>query len=327
MCNYEWVKVTDNAAFAPRDGAGALVFKGKMWLLGGWNPRDMEHFPRMCNNEVWSSEDGLTWDLINENTFHSFGRTFRRRLDWEGRHSAGNVVFKDKMWIVGGDANQGHHQNDVWNSEDGKTWHYVNIDNPVPWGPRSLHQTLVFKDQIWVLGGQTMPLFADVEEKVYYDIWRSSDGVNWEKVETKSPLWEARSVFGAGLVFKDKIWILGGATYETPRRDKKILYNDVWCSEDGENWEKVADQAAWRPRSFPDTAVFDGKMWILEGSFAHEGGNQNDVWYSEDGINWHELPNTPWAPRHAASVFVYDNALWMVAGNNMESDVWKLHRK
>ena len=45
------------------------------------------------------------------------------------------------------------------------------------------------------------------------------------------------------------------------------------------------------------------------------------------GIGWHELPNTPWKPRHAASVFVHAGSLWMVAGNNMESDVWKLTRK
>jgi hypothetical protein len=25
-------------------------------------------------------------------------------------------------------------------------------------------------------------------------------------------------------------------------------------------------------------------------------------------------------------VFVYDDALWVVAGNNMESDVWRLRR-
>ena len=59
----------------------------------------------------------------------------------------------------------------------------------------------------------------------------------------------------------------------------------------------------------------------------HESGNRNDVWYSADGVNWHEVPNTPWKPRHAASVFVHDDALWMVAGNNMESDVWKLQRR
>jgi hypothetical protein len=50
------------------------------------------------------------------------------------------------------------------------------------------------------------------------------------------------------------------------------------------------------------------------------------VWYSDDGKTWHEVPDTPWAPRHAASVFVFQNALWMVAGNNMTSDVWKLER-
>ena len=56
-------------------------------------------------------------------------------------------------------------------------------------------------------------------------------------------------------------------------------------------------------------------------------GNRKDVWYSADGVNWYEVPNTPWPPRHAASVFVHENALWMVAGNNMMSDVWKLQRR
>ncbi|MCA9133164.1 MAG: hypothetical protein KDA45_08415, partial [Planctomycetales bacterium] len=55
---YHWVNVTQTAAYAPRDGAGALVFQDKMWLLGGWNPPDREHFPLDCNNEVWNSTDG-----------------------------------------------------------------------------------------------------------------------------------------------------------------------------------------------------------------------------------------------------------------------------
>ena len=64
-------------------------------------------------------------------------------------------------------------------------------------------------------------------------------------------------------------------------------------------------------------------MWVLEGIAR---ANRNDVWYSDDGNNWYEAPATPWRPRHAASVFVFDGALWMVAGNNMEPDVWKLVR-
>ena len=38
--SYQWLNVTSKAAFRPRDGAGALVFKDRMWLIGGWNPFD-----------------------------------------------------------------------------------------------------------------------------------------------------------------------------------------------------------------------------------------------------------------------------------------------
>lgn len=55
---YVWEKVTLDAEFKPRDGAGAIVHDGKLWLIGGWNPRDKEFFPLICNNEVWSSTDG-----------------------------------------------------------------------------------------------------------------------------------------------------------------------------------------------------------------------------------------------------------------------------
>jgi hypothetical protein len=44
-------------------------------------------------------------------------------------------------------------------------------------------------------------------------------------------------------------------------------------------------------------------------------------------VHWTEVPGTPWPKRHAASVFEYDDALWVVAGKNMQSDVWKLTRK
>ena len=70
-------------------------------------------------------------------------------------------------------------------------------------------------------------------------------------------------------------------------------------------------------------STVDGVSWTR----AAESGNRRDVWYSADGVDWTELPDTPWAPRHAASVFVHDGSLWMVAGNNMEPDVWRLSRR
>lgn len=317
---YEWSKVTMDAPFAPRDGAGALVFRDRMWLIGGWNPGDKEHFPSICANDVWTSVNGLDWNQEKPNTFGT--DRFDAENDWEGRHTAGYVVFQDKMWIVGGDANQGHCQTDVWCSVDGRVWECV--DRCVPWGPRVLHHTLAFKGRIWVIGGQTLPQFSPAEEEVFHDdIWNTEDGVRWERVEMNLPRWPQRGMIGGNVVFNDRMWILGGGTYDTPKRPDRNFYNDVWSSEDGVNWECHIECAPWAPRQYHDVAVFDDRMWVMEG---YGRANRNDVWYSTDGVEWHEVPDTPWKDRHAASVFVHDSALWMVAGNNMESDVWRLQR-
>ena len=318
---YEWIKVTTTAAFAPRDGAGALTFNGRMWFLGGWNPSDKKHFPRICNNEVWSSRDGATWTPEKPNTF--LDSTFDAAADWEGRHTAGYVVHRDKMWIVGGDVNQGHYHFDVWNTADGKSWQFVNKGRPVPWGPRALHYTVVHDDRIWVIGGMTIPQIAKADDAVYRDLWTTADGLEWQKLEPREPCWSPRGMIGGSAVLNGRIWILGGGTYDTPKQPKRNFYSDVWSSADGITWTRHLEKAPWEPRQYHDVAVFDNRLWVLEGYY---NGNRKDVWHSVDGVHWAEIPNTPWKPRHAASVFVHDNALWMVAGNNMEPDVWKLTR-
>ena len=118
---YEWVPMTMDAKFRPRDGAGALTFRGRMWLLGGWNSQDLVNFPRHCINEVHSSRDGIEWTLVKPNTFITGHGLFRPNEDWEGRHTAGYAVLNDKLWIIGGDVNQGHYHYDVWNSEGRRT--------------------------------------------------------------------------------------------------------------------------------------------------------------------------------------------------------------
>jgi len=319
---YEWKQVTAKAPFAPRDGAGALTFHGRMWLIGGWNPGEKKLFPRICTNEVWSSAGGMEWRRDKANTF--LDASFDATKDWEGRHTAGYAVFKDKMWIIGGDVNQGHYHFDVWNSSDGKEWTHVNKGKPVPWGPRALHYTVTHDNKIWVIGGQTIPQLAKEKEIFYRDIWNTTDGIHWTEVKPKGTFWPQRGMIGGSAVFQGKIWILGGGTYDTPKMPTRKFFNDVWSSVDGIIWTQHVDKAPWESRQYHDVAVFDGSLWIMEG---YASGNRNDVWHSADGVHWHELPKTPWAPRHAASVFVHDNALWMVAGNNMESDVWKLTRK
>jgi len=172
------------------------------------------------------------------------------------------------------------------------------------------------------MGGQTLPTFAPHEEIFYSDVWCSEDGCAWTRVADGLP-WAPRGMIGGSAVFRGRIWIPGGGTYDTPRRPERLFYNDVWSSADGVTWECGTAAAPWHARQYHDVAVFDGRLWVMEG-WHRDGGNRSDVWHSADGVNWTELPGTPWAPRHAASLFAGADALWMVAGNNMQPDVWKL---
>lgn len=324
--NYMWIKVAEKATFPARDGAGALVYDNKMWLIGGWNPGDKKTFPihSSCNNEVWNSSDGITWSVVKPNTH--LDDSFDPTTDWEARHTAGYVTYQNKMWLIGGDPLLGHYQYDVWNSDDGKTWNWVNRGKPVPWGPRVLHYTFVFQGKIWIIGGQTLPQFAPANEVFYHDVWNTEDGINWNKVEMTESFTPRRGMIGGNAIFKDRVWLLGGGTYETPGLPKYVYHTDVWSSADCIVWERHIDQAPWCGRVYHNVAVFDDCLWVMEGQ-GSIGKNTRDVWCSSDGTNWHELPDTPWKERHAASVFVYKDALWMVAGCHMGRDVWKLVRK
>jgi len=138
-----WVKVTDNTPFKPRDSAGEMVFNDRMWIIGGYTP-DLA-------NDVWSSADGFNWEKTgeipnskgidipvnfvykNKMWISSYDGCFYSSKDgkqwdlvtdnlpWGGRNAAGGVIFNNKMWVMGG-KKRGELYNDIWSSEDGKSW-------------------------------------------------------------------------------------------------------------------------------------------------------------------------------------------------------------
>lgn len=315
--DYTWTLVAhNNAAFPGGDGRGALVHNTRMWLLGGWNPADTTNYPRITSNDVWSSGDGTNWVLEKANTYDA---TWNPAVDWEGRHTAGYAAYDGALWVLGGDANQGHYQNDVWKSNNGANW--TKVDDQVPWADRVLHYTVTFDNKIWVMGGQSMPLFVSGPDVFYRDIWTTTNGTNWTEVIPLEPYWSARGLICGQAVLNNRIWILGGGRYDTPTKPR-AYYNDVWSSADGIHWELHTTDAPWDPRQYHSVVTFDSRLWVIEGY--RQPLEMNDVWYSDDGDNWYALPFVPFNPRHASSVFSFDNAMWYVSG--LESWVYKLER-
>jgi hypothetical protein len=141
----------------------------------------------------------------------------------------GSAVFDGKMWVMGGGVyNEAYPNNtvvdynDVWCSDDGRTWEQVR--SSAEWGPRRFHCVFAHDEKIWVVAGATR---SSVGEN---DVWFSTDRENWIEAEAET-IWSIRHE-PACLSFKGSIWLMGGLGAE--------LYNDVWVATMGQT--KLSDQ-------------------------------------------------------------------------------------
>jgi len=82
--------------------------------------------------------------------------------------------------------------------------------------------------------------------------------LKWELVTAQAPF--AKRDAHNVIVFKDKIWLLGGVGGTAPDYSKN--FSDVWNSEDGKNWTLVTDKAPWGPRRAGEILVFKDKIWL-----------------------------------------------------------------
>src|ERR1041385_2841089 len=134
----DWVRVTDNAGWQPRDSQGEVVYKDRLWIFGGW----FDSF-KAAPRDVWSSTDGKTWTLATDSA------------PWKHSDLAMSVVFKGNMWMMGGWFNgrlpDHSASNAVWSSTDGAKWDEVT--QHAGWSPRIAAALVEFKGKMWLLGG------------------------------------------------------------------------------------------------------------------------------------------------------------------------------
>ncbi len=303
-----WVQVTSDAGWQPRDSQGEVAYHDRLWIFGGWF-NSFEAPPR----DVWNSMDGKTWQRVSS------------QAPWKHSDLSMSLVFDDKMWFMGGWYNgrlPGHAaSNQVWSSTDGLQWKQTT--DRTAWTPRVAAATVVFKEKMWILGGTENYYFGD-PSSLKNDVWSSSDGQHWKQATAEAE-WAPRAYHQA-VVLNDKIYVFGGGNYVPEYH----ATNDVWSSTDGKHWEEVTASAPWHARLWFSAVVYRDRMWVLGGwskDVADPYRNWGDVWYSKDGRDWKELRSDKiWKPRHEHSAFCFQDKIWIAGGHAMplNSEVWSL---
>lgn len=228
-----------------------VQFKGSIYALGTMqgNYLDMK-----LTSKISRTRDGKIWETVAE------------RSNLPNRVFYGAVVFKDKIWLIGGWDGKKYY-NDIWNSADGVNW--TRIAENSDWSPRTPSVTVVFKDKIWVMGGGVIDGEKNDNPNSYKEVWTSENGKTWTPVKTNS----TRKWRGNPVVFDNKLWLAGanrGGTFESA----------VWVSEDGTNWKELS--APWSPRGAVAVWVFDNKLYLTGGKSSHVENGETKFVYSND---------------------------------------------
>lgn len=193
-------KLLGYAPFSPRVGAAGVVFKNRIYIIGG-NEEYFYGSPKTLKSDVWSSADGINWILET------------KKPGFSPRAFAQAFVHQEKLCIAGG----GNYSpfafsfNEIWCSKNGKK--FYKIKQKKKWPSRIWFSLLKHKDYVWVLGGDRIE-----PSKKLNDVWISKNLITWKKIKFKK-IWSPRHEHSAFIV-GDEIYIMAG--HADP------LNNEVW---------------------------------------------------------------------------------------------------
>jgi hypothetical protein len=225
-----WQAKSTDAAWGMRFKAADASFAGSLWRAGGFEPRGEE---RTYFNDVWRSRDGIGWSRLTADA------------PWSPRAGAHLVSFRDSLWLVGGEPNDGS----VWSTRDGVRW----VSHRETGLPAAAPQAVVsFNGALWILGHGRW-------EAATSDIWTSPDGTHWRRVLSRSS-WEPRTDPGVG-VATGRMWVIAGAGR-----------NDVWSSAEGTVWVRSAAELPGPPRTADFVVSFRDAVWVFGGKTGGAGG-------------------------------------------------------
>jgi len=226
----QWQARRIDAGWGTRYKSADASFAGALWRVGGFEPRGAE---RIEFNDVWRSFDGVNWQRLVA------------AAPWSPRSHAHLVMFRDSLWLIGGEPNDGS----VWSTKDGVTW-VPHRDTGLP--TASPQAVVAFDGSLWMLGHGRW-------DEATSDVWTSSDGARWRQVLRQAP-WAPRTDPGVG-VAGGRMWIIAGAGH-----------SDVWSSIDGLRWVRSDAELPGPPRAANFVVSHQNAVWVFGGKTGGAGG-------------------------------------------------------
>jgi len=156
-----WKRVSDSTAWTPRTVGNVIVYKNKFWFHGGGVIDGERSDNSKEQNETWTSEDGVNWTRVE--------------TKFDGYLSGTPVVFDNKIWLIGGNRNDGKFENAAFVSADGVSWER----RTAPWTPRGGVAVWVFQDKLFMTGGKYSETVNGEIRFIYSnDVWAMSRSPN-----------------------------------------------------------------------------------------------------------------------------------------------------
>lgn len=266
---------------------------GKVWSVAGTN----SYSSPSLNNDVWSSADGVAWVSVSNNLVaERCGHTL--------------TTFSGKIWLIGGEDDDGIWQGDIWYSTDGSNW--INPFLTAPFGNVAYHETIVFNSKMYVIAGD--PVTENTK------VWSTPDGENWTE-ETANAF--SGRVRHKAVVFNGAIHVIGGENVAGTK------LNEIYSSTDGVNWTLMANNSSVFPGINAHTAsVYSNKVWIIGGNSAISVYS-NTIYYSENLLDWTTYDGlNPLDPVIGHTSLVYNDAIWVFGGYVSSSEttgkIWSI---
>ncbi|GBD34278.1 D-alanyl-D-alanine endopeptidase [bacterium HR34] len=254
-------------------------------------------------NIYFSKIENLPFEARDSHTVYIFnGKMFLTG----GLNAQDNIIDKEKGYV---DYKNAKYFNDIWMSQDGKNWRLIKEHADFP--PIRSASIVEFNSRLFLLGGWSPVVGYNV------GVWESEDGITWKKIKN-DPEFGQRE--GQQVIeFKDKLLLIGGVNYNL--NGKKVVFNDVWESEDGVNWKLLTQNAGFSPRWDFGVVVYKNKIY-LAGGMAGTGILFGDVWMSDDGKNWQLINKKPDFKKRQGQIMVtYKNKILLIGGTSSESEI------